>query len=77
MNVNDLKTLFSNPKAYIPIFFEDHTKDSITAKFMFDCINTAQATYHWSDAATAGNFKLALRGKAMNWPNYIKDTEQI
>ena len=37
----------------------------------------AQATYHWSDAATAGNFKLALRGKAIDWLNYNKDTEQI
>jgi hypothetical protein len=41
MNVNELKTLFSNPKADIPIFYGDQSKDSITAKFMFDCIKIA------------------------------------
>jgi hypothetical protein len=60
MNIIELKTLFSNPKADIPIFYEDYTKDSITAKFMFDHIKIAQATYHWSDAATDKNFKLTL-----------------
>jgi hypothetical protein len=39
------------------------------AKFMFDRIKIAQMTYHWSDSA--------LRGKAIDWLNYIKDTEQI
>jgi hypothetical protein len=65
INVNELIILFSNPKSDIPIYYGDHTKDSITSKSMFDLIKNAQATmYHWSDAATAGNFKLALRGKA-------------
>ncbi len=36
MNVNELKTLFSNPKAHIPIFYEDNMKDSIRAKFLLD-----------------------------------------
>ena len=62
MNVDELKTLFSNPKAHIPIFYGDLTKDTVTPKFMFDHIKIAQSTYRWSDAATAGNFKLALRG---------------
>jgi hypothetical protein len=53
MNVNELKTLFSNPKADIPIFYQDHTKESIMAKFVFNRIKTAQTTYHWSGAATA------------------------
>jgi hypothetical protein len=75
MNVNELKALISNPKADITIFYEDNTKDSVTAKFMYDRINIAQLTYHWSDSATAGNFKLALRGKAIDWLNYIKDTD--
>jgi hypothetical protein len=47
------------------------------AKFMFDPIKVAQMTYHWSDSATAGNFKSALRGKAIDWLNFIKNTEQI
>ena len=34
INVNEQKTLFSNPKVD-PNFYGDHTKDSITAKFMF------------------------------------------
>jgi hypothetical protein len=53
LNVNKLKTLCSNPKADIHIFYGDHTKDSITAKFMFDHIKIAQATYHCSDGVTA------------------------
>jgi hypothetical protein len=46
MNVNELKTLFSNPKADIPIFYGDHSKDSVMAKSMFDRIKIVQATYH-------------------------------
>ena len=75
--VNELKTIFSNPKEDIPIFYGDKTKDSVTPKFMYDQIQIAQVTFHWSDGATAGNFKLALRGKAIDWLNYIKDTELI
>ena len=75
--VNQLETIFSNPKADIPIFYGEKTRDSITAKFMYDRIIIAQTTYRWSDAATAGNFKLALRGKAIDWLNYIKDTERV
>jgi hypothetical protein len=44
---------------------------------MYDSIIIAQTTYRWSDAATAGNFKLALGGKAIDWLNYIKDTERV
>jgi hypothetical protein len=44
---------------------------------MINRLKIAQATYHLSAAATAGNFKLALRGKAIDWLNYIKNTEQI
>jgi hypothetical protein len=77
MNLNELKTLFLNPKADILIFYGDIPKDSIIAKFMFDWINIAQATYRWSDAATAGNFELALRGKSIDWLNYIKDMKEI
>ena len=44
---------------------------------MIDRIKIAKTTYHWSDSATAGNFKLALRGKAIDWLNYIKYTQQI
>jgi hypothetical protein len=29
-------------------------------------IKIAKVTYHWSDEAKAGNFKLVLRGKAMD-----------
>ena len=75
--VNQLETIFSNPKADIPIFYGEKTRDSITAKFMYDRIIIARTTYRWSDAATAGNFKLALRGKAIDWLNYINDTERV
>jgi hypothetical protein len=59
-NVNKIKTNFSNPMTDISIFYGDHTKDSVTAKNLFDQIKIAETTYHWSDAATTGNFKLAL-----------------
>jgi hypothetical protein len=36
MNVNELKTLFSNPKAEIPICYGEHKKDSITAKIFVE-----------------------------------------
>ena len=75
--VNQLETIFSNPKTDIPIFYGESTRDSITAKFMYDHIIIAQTTYRWSDAATAGSFKLALRGKAIDWLNYIKDIERV
>ena len=75
--VNQLETIFSNPKADIPVFYGDISKDSVTAKFMYDRNIIAQATYRWSKAATTGNFKLALRGKAIDWLNYIKDTERV
>jgi hypothetical protein len=54
--VNQLETIFSNPKADLPVFYRHITKDSVTAKFMYDCIIITQATYRWADAATAGNF---------------------
>jgi hypothetical protein len=75
--VNQLETIFSNPKADIPVFYGDKTKDLVTDKFIYDRIIIAQATYRWSDAATARNFKLALRGKAIDWLKYMKDTERV
>jgi hypothetical protein len=35
-NFNELKTLFSKTKADIPIFYEDHTNDNVTAKFIYN-----------------------------------------
>ena len=32
---------------------------------------------HWSHAATDRNFKMALRGPAIDSLNYIKDTENV
>jgi hypothetical protein len=51
------------------------SKDTITAKFIFDRINIAQTTYNRLNKATAGNFKVALQNTAVDWFNYIKDTE--
>ena len=31
-------------------------------------------TYGWSDQTTAGNFRLALRGEAIDWLNHTRDT---
>ncbi len=70
--VNLLETIFSNPKVDIPVFYGDKTKDSVTAKFMYNHIIIAQATYRRSDAATDRNFKLALRGKAFAGSTTLK-----
>jgi hypothetical protein len=77
VNVNELKTLFANPNADIPIFYGDRTKDYVTPKFMNLWIKIARTTYHWSDKATAGNFKLSLKGRVIDWLNYIKGTKRI
>jgi hypothetical protein len=64
-----LQNIFSKTKADIPIYFVDSNKAPVIPKFMFDRIKNAQATYEWLDATTAGNFKLALRGKAIDGSN--------
>jgi hypothetical protein len=49
MNVNELKTLVSNPKADMLIFYGDHTKDSIIAKDQ-DCSSNlplVRCIYSW------------------------------
>ena len=33
----------------------------------------ARTTSGWSEKTTAGDFKLALRGKAIDWLNHIRD----
>jgi hypothetical protein len=47
------------------------------AKFIYDRIKIAQKTYHWLESATAVNFKLAMRERAIEWLTYIKTTEII
>jgi hypothetical protein len=65
VSVKELETLFSNSKADIPIFYGEQIIDNVKAKFMCDQIKTVQTTYHWSEEATAGNFKLALRERLL------------
>jgi hypothetical protein len=77
VNANEFKTIFSNPKADIPVYFEKITEDSLRTKCMYDQILFAQTTYQLSDAATVGNFKLALSECVIDWLNYIKDTENV
>jgi hypothetical protein len=45
--------VFSNPKTDNPIFYGDNSEDFVTVKFMYNHILIAQATYHWSNPATA------------------------
>jgi hypothetical protein len=59
------------------IFYGDSPKDYVAGKLMCNHIIIAQANSHWSDATTAGNFKLALKGTAIVWLKYIKDTERV
>ena len=51
--------------------------DNVSAKFLLDRIRIARTTYGWTDETTAGNFKLALRGKAIDWLNHIRDTLDV
>jgi hypothetical protein len=46
-------------------------------KILHDTIKINQTTQHRLNEAMAGNFKLALRGKAIDRLNNIKDTEGI
>ena len=74
IDVNQIRMAFGNPIADIPLFYRDSTMDDVSAKFLLDRIRIAQTTYGWTDETTAGNFKRALRGKGINWPNHIPDT---
>ena len=60
IDVNQLRTAFSNPKADIPLFLGDSIMDNVSTKFLLDRIKIASTTYGWSDETTARNFKLAL-----------------
>lgn len=68
---------FNNPKADIPQYFSDSLMDNLSSKFLLDRIRIACTTYRWTDTTTAGNFKLAVRGKAIDWLNHIKDTLDV
>ena len=77
IDVNQLKTAFGNPKADIPIFFGEASLDNVSAKFFLDRIKIARTTNGWSDKTTAGNFKLALRGLAIDWLNHTRETLEV
>ena len=46
-------------------------------KFLLERIRIAGTTYGWSDENTAGKFKLALRGLAIDWLNHTKETLNV
>ena len=39
-----------------------------------DSIRIAPTTYEWSNETTAGKFKLALRGKGIDWLNQTRES---
>ena len=45
IDVNQLRTAFSNPKADIPLFYRDSTLDNLSAKFLLDRIKIAYTTH--------------------------------
>ena len=51
--------------------------DNVSAKLLLDRIRIACTTYRWTDETTAGNFKLALRGLAIDWINHTRDTLDV
>ena len=77
IDVNQLKTAFGNPKADMPIFYGDASMDNVSAKFLLDRIRIASTMCGWTDETTAGNFKLALRGLAIDWLNHTRDTVDV
>ena len=48
--------------------------DSVSAIFLLDRIWIARTNNGETDETTFGNFKLALRGKAIDWLNHIRET---
>ena len=77
INPNDLRGILSTPQTDIPLFYGDPSKDTVTPKFLMNRMITAIATHNWTDAQAAGNFTLQLRGPALDWLEYIRDTEGI
>ena len=77
IDVNQLKTAFGNPKGDIPIFYGDASMDNVSAKFLLDRIRIATTAYRWTDETTARNFKLVLRGLAIDWLNHTRDTLDV
>jgi hypothetical protein len=76
VNINHLRHIFINPTSVLPIFHGDLNKDIVKARFLFVRVKIVQtAACHWSDKATVGNFKLALKIKRVDWLSYIRDTK--
>ena len=75
INPADLRHILSTPLTDIPIFYGDEKKDTVTAKFLYDRMKLAVETNHWNDADAGGNFCLQLRGKALEWLEFVRDTE--
>ena len=44
-DVNELKTVFSNPKADIPLYYGNSAMDNVSAKFLLDRIRIPRTTY--------------------------------
>ena len=72
IDVSQLRTAIGTPKADIPLFYGDSALDNVSAKFLLDRIRIAHTTYGWSDQTAAGNFRLALRGEAIDWLNHTR-----
>ena len=77
IDVNQLRTAIRRPRADIHLFYGNSAVDNVSAKFLLNRIriaHTTMTTYGWSDQTTAGNFRLALRGEAIDWLNHTRDT---
>ena len=73
IDVNQLRMAIGTPRADIPIFYVDSALDNVSEKFLLDRIRIERTTYGWSDQTTAENFRMALRGAAIDWLNHIGD----
>ena len=77
INPADLRGILSTPQTDIPLFYGDPTKDTVTPKFLMNRMLTAIDTHNWTNAQAAGNFTLHFRGLALEWLEFIRDTEGI
>ena len=75
INPADLRGILSTPLTDIPIFYGDEKKDTVIAKFLYERMKIAVETKNWTDAQAGGNFSLQLRGKALEWLEFVRDTE--
>ena len=58
--------------AKLPIFYGEPNKDTITAQYLIQRIESLTATNHWSPDDAYHHFSLALQGSAQEWIRMVQ-----